>query len=179
MNSGEKKAVAIIALVAIVFVAVVGSAVGVLVATDQSKDEDAVYLHLSVGDQLHTIEPVRWCDVFLTECSPPATQPQRETPHVPVPTGTSVLLSVPSEIASGPWNLIALYATPKGVYEDSRILQSGTTFTVKLDSQPDRVLIGVTVIVPSAVVNADGTIDTARGQLTVQTAPEGFAVPAM
>ncbi|WLP89558.1 MULTISPECIES: DUF2771 family protein [Gordonia] len=179
MSSGEKKAVAIIALVAIVVVAVVGSAVGVLVATAHSDDEDGAYLHLAVGDQLHTVEPVRWCDVFLTECTPPPNQPQRETPHVPVPTGTSVLLSVPSVIASGPWSLTALYATPKGLYEDSRILQSGTTFTVKLESEPDRVLVGITVIVPSAVVNADGTIDTARGALAVQTAPVGFAVPAI
>lgn len=170
-NSGEKKTIAIVALVAMAVVAVVGSAVGVLVATGSSHKDDA-YIQLAVGDELHTVAPARWCDVFVRQCTPGINQPQNPTPRVPVPVNSTVLLSVSESIAESPWNLTTLYSTPRGLVEEESPQFSNTTYTVILRSRPDRVLLGVTITAAAALdTNAAGTTNIARGLITADTAP--------
>ncbi|MGV9793268.1 DUF2771 family protein [Gordonia sp. NPDC003422] len=175
LSSGEKKAVSIIAAVAVAFVAVVGVSVFLLVR--DAPEEHVPYLHLSVDGDLHRIEPVRWCDIFVRHCDPPLSAPQSPTPQVAVPIGSTAALSVSGDIAEGPWALTRLYSTPKGLIEDEGTFQSGTTFTVMLRSQADRVLIGLTVNLPSALVGPDGTIDTARGTFAIDTKPQDYVIP--
>ncbi|MEP9414923.1 DUF2771 family protein [Gordonia sp. VNQ95] len=170
LNSGDKKAIAIILAVVVVFVAVVGTTVGILAATGTSH-KDAAYLQLAVGDELHTVEPVKWCDVYLKECDPPLLSPQRETPHIPIPAGQTILLSVSDEIAKGPWNLTTLYWTPEGLAENESPFASGTTFTVPLRTEPQHILLGITITAASVVASDDGTTSFARGVLTVDTSP--------
>lgn len=170
ISSGEKKALAIIAAVVVVFVGVVG---GSVFALTRNVEPHQPYLHMAVGDELHTIEPARWCDLRLTECEPALGTEQRPTPTVPVPVGDTVMLSVSGEIAEGPWNLAAVYWTPKGLVEDEQPQLPGETYTVTLKTAPEYVLLGLTVY-PASGVLAEGDEIVPRGVLTVQTAPEGF-----
>ncbi|MGC5249105.1 DUF2771 family protein [Gordonia sp. DT219] len=170
LNPGEKKAIAIIAIVAVVFVAVVGVTVGVLVQGKSHKDD--AYIQIAVGDELHQVEPARWCDVFVRDCTPPHDQPQRATPRVPVPVNSTVLLSVSQSIAESPWNLTTLYWTPQGIVEEESPKASDSTYTVALRSRPGRVLLGVTVTAASALsIDQDGSGNIARGLVTADTAP--------
>lgn len=168
ISSGEKKALSIIAIVVVLFVAVVGTSVFLL--TRNAAHDDQPYLHVAVGDELHTVDPRWWCDLMLTACDPEITAP-RETATVPVPVGSTVMLTVSSEIAQGPWNLAAVYQTPRGLVEDEQPQGSDSTYTLTLRSVPDRVLIGFTVISASARLSpADEVLP--RGELAVQTAPD-------
>ena len=176
LSSGEKNAVATIATVALLFVAVVGTTVGVLVATSKS-EEHKPYFQLAVGTSLHTVDPVRWCEIDLSKCDPPLNQKQSETPRVDVETGQSVLLSVSKDIAEAPWNLTTLYWTPKGLIEKEDPQASGETFSVTLHSRPNRILLGVTINVASVISSPDGTTTLARGVLAADTSPAA-GVPA-
>lgn len=172
VNPGEKKAIAIIAAVAVAFVVVVAAGVGILVAGNTGEHKDDAYIQLAVGGDLHTVQPARWCDVFVRECTPPRDQPQRTTPRVPIPLNSTALLSVSETVAKAPWNLTTLYWTPQGLVEDESPQASNTTYTVALRSRPDRVLLGVTITAASAVAtNPDGSTDIARGIIAADTAP--------
>ncbi|MFT4044790.1 MAG: DUF2771 family protein [Gordonia sp. (in: high G+C Gram-positive bacteria)] len=171
LRSGEKKAIAIIAIVTALFVVVVGATVAALTAGRQHDDRG--YLQMAIGKQLHRVEPVRWCDLFLRVCDPPLSQIQRTTPHTPVPIGESVVMSVSKNIAEGPWTLALVYSTPHGIVEDETTQESGSSFTTVINSRADRVLVGITVT-PASVIQNGPTSVYPRGVLTVQTAPTGF-----
>lgn len=172
LNSGEKKAVTIILVVAVVFVAVVGVTVGFLVAGTSSQKDEA-YMHIAVGDELHTVQPTAWCTVLGENC---VTHPGVN--RVPVPIGESAVVSVSHQIAEGPWGLVTQYARADGtVYNVDPIPAfqlSGHTYTVVLPSTPDRVLVNVEVQSLSAVAQGD-TINL-RGLLSADTTPEGFTL---
>ena len=87
ISSGEKKALSIIAIVVVLFVAVVGTSVFLL--TRNAAHDDQPYLHVAVGDELHTVDPRWWCDLMLTACDPEITAPN-ETATVPVPVGSPI-----------------------------------------------------------------------------------------
>ncbi|WP_238421132.1 DUF2771 family protein [Gordonia sp. 'Campus'] len=167
ISSGEKKALSIIAIVVVAFVAVVGTSVYLLTRNAQHTDQP--YLHIAVGDELHSVEPRWWCDLMLTECDPEITTP-RETADIPVPVDTTIMVTVSSEIAQGPWNLAAVYQTPGGLVEDEQPQAPDSTYTLTLRSTPEKELIGFTVIAASARLSpADEVLP--RGELAVQTAP--------
>ena len=87
--------------------------------------------------------------------------------------GDTVMLSVSGDIAKGPWNLAAVYWTPKGLVEDEQPQASGETYTVTLKTAPEFVLLGVTVYPASARLTQNNEI-IPRGVLAAQTAPENF-----
>ncbi|MDS1116071.1 DUF2771 family protein [Gordonia westfalica] len=169
ISSGEKKALSIIAIVVVVFVAVVGTSVFFLTRDDDKNHEP--YLHLAVGDQLHTIEPRWWCNLMLTSCDPEFTA-KRPTAKVPVPVGTTVMLTVSSEIADGLWNLLAVYRTPDNLADEVEYKHTtpGERYSMTLESTPDRVLLGVTVVPASARLDQNDEL-LPRGELAVETAP--------
>ncbi|ATD69882.1 MULTISPECIES: DUF2771 family protein [Gordonia] len=171
ISSGEKKALAIIAIVVVAFVAVVGTSVFLL--TRNSTHDDKPYLHIAVGKNLYTVEPVRWCDLMLDECDPPLGTSQREAPRVPVAVGDTVMLSVSGDISQGPWNLAAVYWTPRGLVEDEQPQASGETYTVTLKTAPEYVLLGITVYPASARLTRNDEI-IPRGVLAAETAPQEF-----
>ncbi|MGP3706174.1 DUF2771 family protein [Gordonia paraffinivorans] len=172
ISSGEKKALSIIAAVVVVFVVVVATSVFLL--TRNSDKEHEPYLHIAVGSDLYTVEPARWCDLFLEKCAPAADQPQRPTPRVPVPVGETILLTVSAEIAESPWRLQTVYWVPgAGIDEDEDKFDAGTTHSVPLRSTPEKILVGITVLPPSGVFIGDNvTYD--RGVLTADTSPADF-----
>ncbi|MEO9327070.1 DUF2771 family protein [Gordonia aurantiaca] len=172
ISSGEKKALSIIAAVVVVFVVVVGTSVFFL--TRDSDKEHEPYLHIAVGSDLYTVEPARWCDLFLERCSPEAGKPQRPTPRVPVPVGETILLTVSGEIAESPWRLQTVYWVPGlGIDEDEDKFTAGATYSVPLRSTAERILIGVTVVPPSGVFIGEN-VAYGRGVLTADTSPVDF-----
>ncbi|MFT4125344.1 MAG: DUF2771 family protein [Gordonia sp. (in: high G+C Gram-positive bacteria)] len=174
LNPGDKKAIAILVLVAVVFVAVVGGTVATLVATGNSHREKG-YAQLAVGDRLHRIEPAMWCTVYGGDC---VTDPGIH--RVPVPPGTSVVLSVSREIAEGPWGLVTQYAHADGTVIDDNpqphLQLSGETYTVVLPSRPDQVLVNIEIQPLSVSVQGDEI--ALRGLLAVDTTPVGMTLRA-
>ena len=175
-NSGEKKAVAIIAIVAVVFTGVVGGIVSALVV-GKHHDERG-YLHVAIDDQLITVKPTEWCDVLMQNCTADQDQALRGQ-HAPLPIGQSAMLSVSENISDHPWLLYLLYADRNGVIINPdptpEYKTSGSAFTLELPSRPDRVLVNIEVQPLSAVV-VDGQFQVARGVLALNTTPDGFRV---
>ncbi|MDL9937787.1 DUF2771 family protein [Gordonia sp. ABSL1-1] len=176
LHNGEKKALTIIAVVAVVFVVVVASTTFLLVRDEPR--EHPPYLHLAVGGELYKVEPRWYCDVLLRDCHPSPSEGgipnARQTPRTPIPVGESTMLTVSSDIAEGPWKLNLLYSTPRGLTEVQRPLyKADSTYTIVLKSEPGRVLLGLTVLLPSAVELPDGSVPV-RAELAADTRPEGF-----
>lgn len=175
-NSGEKKAVAIIAIVAVVFTGVVGGIVSALVIGNHHDDRG--YLHVAIDDELVTVRPTEWCDVLMQNCTADQNQALRGQ-RAPLPIGQSATLSVSEDISDHPWLLYLLYADRNGVIINPdptpEYKSSGSTFTVELPSRPDRVLVNIEVQPLSAVV-VDGQYQVARGVLALNTTPNGFRV---
>ncbi|GAB88717.1 DUF2771 family protein [Gordonia rhizosphera] len=183
MNSGDKKAIAIIAAVAIAFVVIVGGAVAILTRDQWSEDgnnnnnTDDLYLQLAVGDRLVRVEPTRMCDVYLKNCEPKNVA-DIHVQQVPVPVSESVMLSVSKNIAKEPWNLVVQYLTPWGLDGTSQPMRSNTTYTTVLHSTPERILVNIEVQLPSVVaVQGDDNGLFARGFLAADTAPQGVDLP--
>ncbi|MDL9948849.1 DUF2771 family protein [Gordonia sp. ABSL11-1] len=180
LNSGEKKALTVIAAVVVAFVVVVGGTVVFLTKDSWSEDStshDDMYLQLAVGDRLIRVDPTRMCDVFLKNCEPEQLTDMR-IQRVPVPVGETVMLSVSQGIAEWPWNLVVQYLTPNGPDGTSVPMRSNSTYTTVLQSTPDRVLINVEVQVPSAVADAGTDNVIARGFLAANTTPDNLQMPA-
>lgn len=173
LRSGERKALVIIAVVAVAFVAIVGSAVAFLTDGFAGHDEDEhpPKVSLAVGGTLTRIAPARWCTIDLTECTPDRLE-DMTVPRVPVEVGQSVVLSVPSSIAERPWNVVAEYLTPHGSTRDGGIRTSGSTFTMVLHSRPDYILTTIEIQLPSIRVDADG-VPVARAIIAADTRPTG------
>ena len=171
LRSGERKALVIIAVVAVAFVAIVGGAVAFLTDgfTGQDEDEHPPKVSLAVGGTLTRIEPARWCTLELTKCSP-ARMEEIKVPRVPVEVGETVVLSVPSSIAERPWNVVAEYLTPHGPTRDGGIRTSGSTFTMVLHSRPDYILTNIEIQLPSIKIDADG-VPVARAIIAADTRP--------
>ncbi|MFW0785453.1 DUF2771 family protein [Gordonia sp. CPCC 206044] len=176
MRSGEKKALTIIAAVAVVFVLVVGGTVAFLtrdVWSGDSNDDDDLYLQLAVGDRLIRVEPTLMCDIFLKNCSP--SDPRDiSVQRVPIPIGESVLVSASKDVAEWPWNLVVQYLTPRGPEVTSTPMRSESTYTTALHSTPDRVVVNIEVQIPSAVTEPGTDNVMARGFLAADTTPENL-----
>lgn len=176
LNSGEKKALTIIVVVAVVFALAVGGTVAAL--TVGKPHDDKPYLQLAIGDRLVRVEPARWCDLFVQECDP-ANPDDVRVPKVSVPIGSTVLLSVSEGIAETPWRLITQYMTPRGPQTSEQLHRVGETYTQPLTSQPDAILINIEVQVLSAIAQPDGSDAIARGYLAVDTTPPGIQLPTV
>lgn len=183
LNPGEKKAVAIIAAVAVAFVLIVGGSVAFLTKDSWSGKQqfgaidrgDHLYVQLAVGDRLIRVEPTRMCDVFLKECRPAGESDITPT-RVPVTPGDSIMVSVSEGIARWPWKLVVQVLTPHGLEGTEIPFESGSKRTTVLHSTPDRVILIVEVALPSAVKASESDY-ISRGVFSVDTKPEGLRLP--
>lgn len=187
LHSGDKKVLAKLAAVVAVVVVAIAAVTTVLVTTADDTDS-APTVSVQAGEDLVRAEPSYWCAVDMTDCHP--TDPRRvqtlpvNVVRAPAPIGSSVLVSVPQEVAEGPWMAITQYATPRGVYRVIDVEPSESTYTKKFQSRPDAVLLGVevwsvsTVLqnAPDGIESLDGSI-LMRGTYTIDTVPDDFRVP--
>lgn len=170
-TAAEKKTLAIVAALIVLFGAVVVGAAVTLARTTSSDRDHLPYLQIAVGDQLTRVYPIVWCDVSMRECDPPiGSKVNRTTTHVPVRVGQTALLSVSAEIADNPWAMIAEYYTPNGIVRDEPLFPSRSRYTVALTSTLERTLISIEVQAPSAIQTPDGIV--VRGFLGVDTLPQ-------
>lgn len=186
LQPADKKAVAILAAAVAAAIAIIAVATTLLVR-NQVTPPPAITV--GTDRSIEQVEPTVWCDLQLTECTPRpmsleeiAAQP---TAVLPVAVGSSLSLSVPHQVAAGPWVLTATYATPGGIDFQQWIHRSGTMSTQRLESTPDRVLLGIEVKPFSVrVFDAPEGLESGRGEIAirahyaVRTVPEGYVVPA-
>lgn len=70
----------------------------------------------AVGDQESTVGPAQFCDIRLRDC----TNDDQARATLPVPAGTAVEISVPSEVSEAPWSVVFAYAGPDGAQTTGR-----------------------------------------------------------
>lgn len=168
LSATEKKFLAIGMVALVLFAGIVVGAATLLANT--GKTDERPHVQIAVGDTLTKVDPLIWCDVLMRECDPPYnSRATRSTAKAPVTVGQSAVVSVPAEIATGPWSLVAEYYTPHGYVRDERILPSNSQYTVVLHSTLERTLVTIQIQAPSAVETPDGFI--VRGTFSVDTTP--------
>nr|WP_246372131.1 DUF2771 family protein [Gordonia humi] len=186
MHPGDKKPLTILAAAVAVVVVAIAALTTVLVLTDD--DGDAMpTVSVQAGDSLERVAPGYWCSVDLTDCDPVDPRSVQQLPqnivHIAAPIGDPVRVTVPPEVADGPWWSVAQYATPRGVQRVVEFSPSDTLYTKKFLSEPDAVLLGIEIWSPSTVFqdapqgveSVDGEI-LMRGTFTIDTVPDGFTV---
>lgn len=187
LQPNDKKALGIAAAVIAAMVVVIAVATTLLV---RGTDKPLPEVSLQTGRDYERLAPTFWCDVKLAKCTPRALSQEEialaPVARFPVAVGDRLTLSVPSSIATGPWTLIAAYATPKGIEQVNWIHMPGSTFTQILQSRPGAVLLGLQIESLSAVVSdpgpggAEAGIESGqgdilvRGHYAVDTVPAGF-----
>ncbi|MCF8586862.1 DUF2771 family protein [Gordonia liuliyuniae] len=186
LQPGDKKVLAKLTAAVAVVVVAIAALTTVLVVTDNSDPLPTV--SVQAGDDLVRAEPDYWCEIDMTDCRPADPRRVQQLPvnvqRAPAPIGSTVLVSVPHEVADGPWMAIAQYATPRGTYRVFDVEPSESTFTKKFVSRPDAVLLGIQVWSVSTVLqdapdgmdSLDGSI-LMRGTYTIDTVPDGFTIP--
>ena len=186
LQPSDKKTLAITATVVVVAAAIIAVATTLLVRSTPHADPQ---VSVAAGPHYAQISPTYFCDVKMEDCRPRflsneeiAQLPQAQ---FPVETGQSLTLSVPEDIASGPWELTAIYATPAGIAPKQWWHRSGTTYTQVLESTPERTLLGIEIKPASAVlIDAPDGVESGqgeflfRGHYSVATAPVGYPGPA-
>lgn len=187
LQPGDKKVLAKLIAAAAVVVVAIAALTTVLVVTGDDADHPPT-VSVQAGDELVRAEPNYWCEIDMTGCTPVDPRQVDELPvavqRAPAPVGSTVLVSVPHEIAAGPWMAIAQYSTPRGTYRVFDVQRSESTYTKKFVSEPGAVLLGIevwsvsTVLqdAPQGIESEDGSI-LMRGSYTIDTVPDGFTIP--
>jgi len=70
----------------------------------------------SAGAASVVAKPTQFCDLRLQNCQSDANAPVR----LPVPAGTALKVTVPSEISSAPWQVVFTYRSTNGSQTDAR-----------------------------------------------------------
>ncbi|NLG46859.1 DUF2771 family protein [Gordonia sp. (in: high G+C Gram-positive bacteria)] len=180
MQPGDKKALAIIGSVVVAALVIIAVATTLLV---RGSEKPLPTVAFQAGDHLSHVEPSFWCSVKMDECEgvgPNGEFNLRIVDH-PVPVGGRAVLSVPHDIQSGPWSLVAEYATPNGIQRVSWLHMPDTKYTQVLESTPDRVLLGVEIgplaayqeKIPGQQVGGDILY---RGVYAIRTLPVDFRI---
>lgn len=172
LSPGEKKFVAIVTIVAVLFVAVVATSVAVLTAGH--KDDDAPYVQVASGSDLVRVEPLMYCTINLSECDG---TPMNKPTRVPVDVDDTLVVSLSADLSVGPWTLIIQYLTKDGYVDGGEVVyRSGSKHTITVPSTKDKILAAIEIKQPSQVEVAGGYAP--RGIWGIDTLPDGVEVPA-
>lgn len=182
MQPGDKKALGIIGAVVIAALVIIAGATALLV---RGHEKPIPTVAFQAGDHLTEAEPSYWCSVNMDDCRGVDAKGRfklRTYDH-PVAVGERVTLSVPKEIAEGPWALIAEYATPRGIVRVLYPHMPSTLYTQILHSEPGRVLMGVELSsisarqeqIPGQPESTDGDLGI-RGTFSIRTLPLNFRI---
>ncbi|WP_035720240.1 DUF2771 family protein [Gordonia shandongensis] len=180
LQPGDKKALGVLGAVVAASLAIIVGATAFLVT---GAEKPLPKVSVQAGDHLTRVEPGFWCSVTMDSCHGRDDQGKiklRIYQH-PVAVGEQVSVSVPIEVSDGPWFLTAEFATPRGVQREVWYHSPDTAFTQLLDSEPDRVLLGIDISPISAVyieatpTSPDGDF-LPRGNFAVNTSPDGYKV---
>ncbi|MFH5209141.1 DUF2771 domain-containing protein [Antrihabitans spumae] len=100
-----------------------------------------------------TVEPTRYCELDLTECSE-----EGSIAKLQVPVGYPLQLSLPKELSDAPWRLYATYDGPNGleIVEQGYRPGQATAVSVRSKTTPEAKLLGVEIRLPSSVVDENG-----------------------
>jgi hypothetical protein len=87
--------------------AALGAAVFLLAGCGAGGDPQVTW---KVGDRESTVGPAQFCDIRLRDC----TNDEQAKAVLPVPAGTALEVSVPSEVSEAPWSVVFAYLGPDG-----------------------------------------------------------------
>ncbi|MGB3301973.1 DUF2771 family protein [Gordonia sp. (in: high G+C Gram-positive bacteria)] len=185
LQPGDKKALAILGAVIVAALVIIAGATTLLV---RGHEKPLPTVAFQAGDDLTQASTPLWCSATMTDCKF-ARANGDVSPIVAdhaVAIGDQAVISVPKEVADGPWALIAEYATKQGIQRVQYLHMPNEMFTQVLRSEPDRVLLGIEVSAISAVMeqvpgqpeSTDGDL-AIRGVFAVRTLPVGFQIPNM
>jgi|GEM_PF-5836628 len=173
LSTGEKKFAIIAAIVAVLFVAIVGGSVAALTAGHES--DDVPYVQVASGSKLVRVEPLAYCSIDLSECDGSATNPPT---RVPVAVGDTLMVSLSHELAVGPWILVVQHLTAEGFDNGTEtIYLSDSKRTITLPSTKDKILAVVQITQPSQVETEPGVF-IQRGIWAIDTLPDSVDIPA-
>ncbi|NMO01544.1 DUF2771 family protein [Gordonia sp. TBRC 11910] len=165
-TAAERKTLAIIGVLILLFGAIVGGAAAVAAHATDSDDDHLPYVQVAVGDKLTRVYPLQWCDPLMRECQ----REPRSVGYAPVSVGQTALISVSKEIAQAPWALLAQYYTPRGAELAEHVYLSNSQYTVALASTRERTLVNIEIHAASAVETPQGI--PSRGVLAADTTPK-------
>ncbi|WP_143965301.1 DUF2771 family protein [Gordonia zhaorongruii] len=184
LQPGDKKALTILTAVVVAALVIIVGATALVV---RGHEESLPTISVQADDTLTQVEPGYWCEVDMTDCEPVDPRSVRQVPEnlatSPAPIGSTVLVTVPQDVAAGPWTSVAQYATPQGVVRVFDVHRPDELYTMELRSEPNRVLLGIefsslsTVLqdAPQGFDSPDWSV-LARGVFAVNTVPDGFEV---
>ena len=183
LQPGDKKALTILGAVVVAALVVLAGTTALLL---RGHEKPVPTVSLQAGDDLVRMESGFWCSAKMTDCTP-ADPRQVEVKtniyRVPAPIGKKVMITVPGEIAAGPWTTVAEFATPVGLQRVLWLHAPDSLYTQVIESTPDRVLTavevsafsGVQIDSPQGVESAEGSI-LMRGTFSANTKPDGFEI---
>lgn len=110
--------------------------------------------------------PTTYCSFDFTRCSTGATA------QLPVPPGSPLQISLPTDIADAPWRLLTSYRTPSGSDEiEQTYYRPGQRLAVTVTPpDPRDQLTGVEIQLPSGATDPQGN-PIARATWSVRTDP--------
>lgn len=172
LSTGEKKFAIITAIVAVLFVAIVGGTVAALTVDHESSD--VPYLQVASGSELVRVEPLIYCDIDGTDCEGSLDDPPT---RIPVAVGDTAMISLSDDLAIGPWTVVVQYLTADGFDTGTETFYgSDTRRVITLASTEDKILAAVEIRQPSQV-EVEGQF-VPRGVWGLDTLPDGVEVPA-
>ncbi len=130
--------------------AVALAAVVVILIRDAPDDAQPAVTAYADGRTIR-VEPFRYCAIDLSECT------EKAIVELNVPVGRALQLSLPHEIAEGPWNLFAVRQAADGTLtSEERWYRSGEAAAVTVESRPGAQLNGIEIQQPSAATDEQG-----------------------
>ncbi|GEE01097.1 hypothetical protein nbrc107696_15430 [Gordonia spumicola] len=184
LQPGDKKALAILAAAVTTALVLIAGLTAVMVS---DSEDQLPTVSVQTTETLVRAQPNYWCEPDMTGCSPVDPRTAKSVPlqiaRATTPIDTTLMLTVPKDVAVGPWFLYAQYATPTGVQRVVTFNRSDDVFTTTLTSTRDRVLLGIDVQSvatvfedsPNGIESPDGSIFM-RATFTIDTRPDGYVV---
>lgn len=140
LSSGEKKFVAIASILVVVFVAVVG---GTVAALTVGHHKPVPVVQVAHGKSLTHVSPTMYCGkVEGLTCKDMV---KGEMSTITLPSGESMMISVPEEVASEPWILIVAREHDTDETTTQTLYAAHSRYTVVLTSEPANPIIGIEI----------------------------------
>lgn len=172
LTASEKKTLAIVAVCALVYAAVIVGAAAFWAS--RTHVDDRPYATLSVGSQHTRAYPTVLCDYQLQGCDGDFRKlDAARLTRFPVPIGESLKVRLSPDVAGDPWSIVVQYLTPNGSQLLLKNFRSGTgTAALHLPSTRTRILINVEISLPARMLAGDSDDQLVRrGLFAINTTP--------
>jgi len=140
LSSGEKKFAAIAAVIAVLFVAVVGGTVAALTA---GHHKPIPVVQVAHQKSLTRVSPKMYCPKIDGPTCVGMVQGEMST--ISLPPGESMMVTVPKEVADQPWILIVVRRGDTPETNNQTVYGPRSRYTVTLTSEPSDPILGIEI----------------------------------